>query len=258
MVGSIRLTHHGKTVRVIEPWKFPGIHHDATDRRAMSTHVLGQGMNHDIGPELDRLAQHRSRNRVVHHQRQPVRMRQISQRRQVHDIAKRIPDGLAKNQPCMVVDACLHGLQIIRIDETDFDPQTRQGVRKQVVGAPVQGVRGNNVVATARDGEDCVGDGRHPGGQPQRPDTPFHFGNALLQYCRGRIHDAGVDVALDFEIEQVRPVLRIVESVRRGLVDRHGHRLGGGFRFVAAVHGQGFHLHTLILEDPKNFTMNPF
>ena len=84
-----------------------------------------------------------------------------------------------------------------------------------------------------------------PEDSPSAPTPAFHFGNALLQHRRSRVHDAGVDVALDLEVEQVRPVLRIVESVRRGLVDRHGHRLGGGFRFVAAVHGQGFHLHVV-------------
>jgi len=43
---------------------------------------------------------------------------------------------------------------------------------------------------------------------------------AVGQHGVGRIHDPAVDVALHFQVEQVGTVLRVVEGVGCGLVDR--------------------------------------
>jgi hypothetical protein len=53
----------------------------------------------------------------------------------------------------------------------------------------------------------------------------------------------GVDVAGDLEVEQVGTVLGVVERVRGGLVDRHGHGLGGRVGRVAGVDDEGLELH---------------
>src|SRR5690606_4520006 len=44
---------------------------------------------------------------------------------------------------------------------------------------------------------------------------------ALLERCDGRVADAGVDVAVLLQREEVRGVVRVLEHERRGLVDRH-------------------------------------
>ena len=63
----------------------------------------------------------------------------------------------------------------------------------------------------------------------------------------GRIHDPGVDVARDLEVEQVGAVLRAVERIRHGLVDRHGDGLGGRIGRITAMDCDGFELHLLPL-----------
>jgi hypothetical protein len=48
----------------------------------------------------------------------------------------------------------------------------------------------------------------------------------FLEHVLGRVHDAGVDVAGDLEVEEVGAVLGAVEGVGSRLVDRDGDRLG--------------------------------
>ena len=72
---------------------------------------------------------------------------------------------------------------------------------------------------------------------------PVDASDALLEHGRRGIHDTGVDIALDLEVEQVRTVLSILEGVGGGLVDRDRGRAGGGFGFVSVVQGQRFEFH---------------
>ena len=82
-----------------------------------------------------------------------------------------------------------------------------------------------------------------PEATAEAADAAFHFGDARLEHGRRRVHDAGIDVARDLEVEQIGAVLGVVEGVGRGLVDRHGGGLGGGLRGVAVVQGDRFELH---------------
>src|SRR5690606_30065138 len=53
-----------------------------------------------------------------------------------------------------------------------------------------------------------------------------------------------VDVARDLEVEQIGTVLRVIESVGGGLVNRHRHGLGRRVRRVAGVNGKGVEFMT--------------
>ena len=52
-------------------------------------------------------------------------------------------------------------------------------------------------------------------------DAALERGDALLEHVRGRVHDAGVDVAELLEREQIGGVLGALELIGGGLVDRH-------------------------------------
>ena len=66
---------------------------------------------------------------------------------------------------------------------------------------------------------------------------------ALFEDVRRRIHDPGIDVALDFEVEEVSAVLGIVEGIGHGLVDRHRYGLGLGIGLEAGVNRESFVFH---------------
>ncbi|MNV09545.1 hypothetical protein D3C71_1000400 [compost metagenome] len=160
----------------------------------------------------------------------------------VGDVAARVADGFDKHRLGAFVDQGSERLRIAIVGKAGLDAELRQRVREQVVGAAIQRAGREDVVADFGDGLDGVGDGRLPRGQRECADTAFQRSNALFQHIRGRVHDAGVDVALHFQIEQIGTVLGVVEGIGHGLVDRYRHRAGGGIGRVAAVHGDGFRL----------------
>jgi hypothetical protein len=129
------------------------------------------------------------------------------------------------------------------VGKAHFDPVLGQRVGEQVVGAAIECRCRDDVVAGFGDGHDRVGNGGLARGQGQAADPAFHRSDALFKDILGRIHDAGVDVAGDLEVEQVGSVLGAVEGIRGRLVNRYGDRLGRRFRAVAGVDGEGFEFH---------------
>src|SRR5690606_20462078 len=80
-------------------------------------------------------------------------------------------------------------------------------------------------------------------GQREAADATLQFGHALLEHGAGRVHDARIDIAFGFQVEDVCAVLRTVECVGGGLVDRYRDRLGRLVRCVAAMDGDGLWAH---------------
>src|SRR5690606_28439900 len=66
---------------------------------------------------------------------------------------------------------------------------------------------------------------------------------ALFQYIVGRVHDAGVNVALNFQIKQIGTVLGVIKGVGRGLVNRSGSGLGGRVALEAGVQRESCWFH---------------
>src|SRR5690606_862061 len=80
--------------------------------------------------------------------------------------------------------------------------------------------------------------------EAQARDAALHFRDALFEHIGRGVHDPGIDVARHREVEQVGPVLRVVESVRGRLVDWHGRGFRRRFGCVAVVQCQGFKSHS--------------
>ena len=77
--------------------------HDAAHRRAVSAQELGHGVDDDVGAPLERPAQERRRERVVHDQRDAVLVGDRGERLEVHHQAARVgqalgEDGLARSR----------------------------------------------------------------------------------------------------------------------------------------------------------------
>ena len=63
----------------------------------------------------------------------------------------------------------------------------------------------------------------------------------------GGVHHARVDVAGHGQVEQVGPVLAVVEGVGRGLVHRHRRSTCGRVAVITGVNGRGRKLHDVLL-----------
>ena len=104
VIGIVWLAKHRKPRRLGHPVKPPRIDDRSAHRGAMSAHELGQGVYDDIGAVFDRPQEDRRGHGVVDDQRQPARVRDISERLDVADVAGRIADGFTKDGACGLVD----------------------------------------------------------------------------------------------------------------------------------------------------------
>ena len=74
---------------------------------------------------------------------------------------------------------------------------------------------------------------------------------------RGRVHDPRVDVAELSQAEEVRGVLRVVEHVGGGRIDRHGAGVGGRVGYLSGVDGQGVGLQDIPHSSRYGKTLRP-
>ena len=137
----------------------------------------------------------------------------------------------AKNALVLGRTAACPRIQVVGIlDEADLDAEFGQRVVEQVVGAAIEPGAGHDVIARGGEVQDGERLGRLARGQKHRGHPAFQGGDALFDDVGGRVPDAGVDVAGDFQAEQGRGVSGVVEGVRRGLVDRQRAGVGGRVR----------------------------
>jgi hypothetical protein len=136
---------------------------------------------------------------------------------------------------------------VIVLGEAHLDTQLRQHVLEEGVRASVEERHRHDVRPRLGDREDRVVDRRAPGAEGQCGDPALEGGDPLFKHCMRGVHDPGVDVALDLQVEEVRAVLGVVELVRHGLVDRDRYRLGGGIGRVSGVDGDRLVFHVVAL-----------
>jgi len=154
------------------------------------------------------------------------------------DVEARVADRLEEDGLRPAVDGLAERLRTCAVDEAGRDPQLRQGVREQVVGAAVEARAADDVVT----GPGQVEDGQRLGGlagrDAHRADAAFEGGDPLLEHAGRGVHDPGVDVAELFEREEPAGVRRVVEDVARGRVDRNGPGVRRRIRYLAGVKGE--------------------
>ena len=233
---------------MIRPGELARVDDDATQRVAVAADIFGQAVYDYVGAVFDGLAEYRGSDRVVDDERHATGVGCLGQRGQIDDVARRVADALAVDRLGLVVDKGGDGFGAVILGEAHLDPETRQHVGEQGVGAAIELGCGDNVVTGGGQRLNGVGDGGGTCRDHQRGNPSFQRGHPLLQHIVGGVHDAGVDVARHRQIEQIRPVLGALELVGHRLVDGHGDRLGGGVAGKAVVQGQGriFH-HTLLV-----------
>ena len=255
VVAHVRLVQALEARLVLGPGELAAVDDGAAQRGAVPAQVLGQRVHHDVGAVLERPDQVGRAHGVVDDQRHAVLVRDGRHAGDVGDVAGRVADGLHVHGLGALVDQLGEAGRVAVVGKAGLDAVLRQRVREQVVGAAVQCRAADDVVAHLGDGLQRVQDGRLAAGHRQRADAAFQRRHALFQHVGGGVRDAGVDVARHLQVEQVGAVLRAVEGVSHGLVDRHRHRLGGRVRRVAGVHGLGFKLpllgHGRLLETTK-------
>ncbi len=192
----------------------------------MPIDALRGRIHHDVGSEIEWIEQIRRGERVVHDERDAMRVRDAGERAEVGDGVQRIRHAF--DEQCLGVraDPFLPGPRIVGVvREVEADAIIRQHVREGRDGSAVQPVRGEDAPAARRDVQDGVAQRGETGGCRHGAAHPMQRGQALFEYSGGRIGDARVDVVIEFGEHDSARVLFVRQRVCGRLVQRHAARM---------------------------------
>jgi len=209
----------------------------------VSPHPLGERVDDDVRTECNRALQGRRAEGGIDHKRKPRLVSNGRHRLEVGHVQRRVAHGLAEEDLGFRRDGLCEVFRVAGIDEPDRDAELGEDVVELGVGASVEVVGGDDLVARAADVDDRVEDGAGARGESQCGGTPLDCRDALLEHVVGGVHQARVDVAKLPEAEEIGRVVGVAEDIRCGPVNRHGARQGGGIRLVAGVEAESFQVH---------------
>jgi len=118
----------------------------------VSVQVLRSAVDRQIKAHLKGSKVHRRGERVVDHGEQIVRSGEVNNRRQVHYAEERIRHALDVDDTGRRAQQTLPGLRVGPVDEVAGDAQRRQLLRHEAVGAAVEAILGEEMIAGPEEG----------------------------------------------------------------------------------------------------------
>ena len=209
----------------------------------MAAEELGQRVQYNIGAIVDGTHQYGCRHGIVDDERHSGPMCHIGDRFKITDVAGRVAHRFAEESTSIFIDQCFKIDRLIGLGEADRDAEPRQHVSEQGMGRAIKLWHGNDVSAGIRNIQRRIIQRGLPGAHAQGGRAAFEQSHTLFEHCIGGISDAGIPVAVDFEIEQSRAVLRTVEGIGHGLIDRHRDGSGGGIGVETAMQRNSLVFH---------------
>ena len=226
VVAGVGLAQLGEFARG-GPVEAARVDDDAAQRGAVAADELGGRVYHDVGSVFDGADEVGGAEGVVDDERDAVAVGYLGHGIDVDDARVGVAQRLDEDGLGVGLYGPLEVREVGRVDEGGGHAVGGQCVVEQVVGASVDGVGGDNVVAGDGQILDGVGDGGSSRGDGQCGDTPLECGDAPLEYILGRIAQTAVDVARLLQVEAGGGVGRVGKYVRGGLVDGYGPCVGG-------------------------------
>ncbi|OQC12820.1 MAG: hypothetical protein BWX79_01112 [Alphaproteobacteria bacterium ADurb.Bin100] len=138
VVAHVGLIQSFEAGFVFGPGKLAAVDNRTADAGAVAAQVLGERMHHDVGAMLERTAQVRAGDRVVHDQRHPGCMGHGREGADIGHVAQRIAHGFAVDRLGALVDQRGKSGRVARIGKTHRDAHLWKGMGKQVIGSAVQ------------------------------------------------------------------------------------------------------------------------
>ena len=209
----------------------------------MAAQELGQRMHGDVGAVIERLEQDGRCNGIVDDQRHAMGMGDFASASMSQTLPAGLPMVSANTARVFSSISFSIAVGLVALGEAAGDALPRQDVREQRMRGAVELRHGDDVAAVIGDIDEGEMQRGLPGRDRKRADAALELGDAFLQHRAGRIGDAAVAIAFGLEIEERRAVIGAVEGVGRGLVDRHGNRVRGGFGLVAGVNSDRLIAH---------------
>ena len=244
VVRGIGLGNGRVAVGVGFPVELAAIDDDSAQRRAVAPDELRGRVYHDVCPMFQGPNEERGEG-VIDDEDDAVPMRHFCHAFQVQDVAVGVAQRLGIDDFRIGSDGRFQSLEVVHRHDGVRNALCGKGMRDEVVRAAVQVVGRHDVVASLHDVLQRVGDSRGSGGDGECCYTAFEGSDALLQHALCGVGQASVDVSGIAKAETVRGVLRVVEHVACGLIDRHGTSICSGVGNLSCM--QGNRLEVLFL-----------
>ena len=223
----------------VVPLEVAAIHDYAADGGAVPADVFRGGKHDDVRAMLDGFHEADAHG-VVHHERDARLMGDGRERLEIRHVELRVADGLGVNGARLGGDRPAERLGVLGVDELRAAPEFRERVVQQRIGAAVEVVGRDDLVAGLRDGQQREADGGLARSDAERAGAAFQRRDALLKDVRRRVHQPRVDVAELLQGEEIRRMLCALEDIGSRLVNGHGAGAGGGVGNLACVEGERF------------------
>ena len=137
------------------PVKIATINNSAANSRAMTVHVLGSGMGHNICSPLKRTAVHRCGKRIVNNQWHIVVMSDLCPTLNIKNNQCRVCNSLTKDALGIWPKCCVNLLvSCIWRDKRALHTHLFKGDSKQVKGSAINGGKRNKVISGLSNIED--------------------------------------------------------------------------------------------------------
>src|SRR5690606_14464101 len=202
--------------------------------------VLGGGVDDDVRAVLQRPAQQRRGERVVHDADQAQLARRAAQRGQVGHVAHRVGDRLQVDQPGLGPDGGAQLGRVVLGHVRDLDAEPRHQLVDHPGRAAVQGTLRDHVIAGPEQAEQRDVDGAHARAGGDRGGAALQPGDRLLQRADGRVGVAAVHERAVGPAHAVGHDGGCVEREAGGLVDGHGDRAAALDHGTRHVHRTSF------------------
>ena len=131
-----------------------------------------------------------------------------------------IGDGLGKNQARFVVDEAVDFLLgRVRIEKAAFDSEFRERRAEEIEGAAIHRLRTYDIVARLTKRGRREKRRGHARSAADSRDAAFEGGDFIFQRRDGRICQAGVEISVALQIEQIRHGFRVAVKKSGALAD---------------------------------------
>ncbi len=164
--------------------------HRAAEHAALAVEMLGHGIDHDIGAELQRLLQQRRGEDIVHHDDRADLVGEVADRAHVHDLEHRLEGVSSSNQRGGLRQRGGHWPRSAPSTNSGRCRSAAAGWRRSSDRAK-QRAGGDDAVAGPEMREQRGMHRRHAGGGDATGLGPFQRGDALFQHCHCRVCRSG-------------------------------------------------------------------
>ena len=234
VIGRVRLGQR-RIAAALDPIEGAAIDENAAKRVALPAHEFRQRVQHDVRAMLLRPEQVGRGQRVIDQQRNAGLLGHRRNRRHVEHDAAGVGDGLDEDELGLGRDRRFEARRVVAVRPDHVPAELLEGMVELVDRAAIELPRGDELVAGLQQHMEGQQLRRVARSRRQRRRAAFERRHARLQHRLRRVHDARVDVAEGFEIEQRGRVLRVVEDIGGGLINRRDARARGGVGLGAGM-----------------------